>query len=45
MPGSYPHYASQAHRRGVIREPEGELSQAFWSEDPQQDALAGRDEI
>jgi hypothetical protein len=29
----------------VIGEPEGELSQAFGSEDPQEDALAGRYEI
>jgi hypothetical protein len=29
----------------VIGKPEGELAQAFWSEDPQEDALAGRDKI
>jgi hypothetical protein len=29
----------------VIGKPQGELPQAFWSEDPQEDALAGRDEI
>ena len=29
----------------MIGKPQGELAQAFWSEDQQEDALAGRDEI